>query len=1051
MKKQLKVYKSSAGSGKTFTLVKAYLKLCLKVEGPSAFSTILAITFTNKATYEMKDRLMKTLKDLSLGQGDPMKSKLIEETGLSESDIKLKSASILTAILHNYADFSISTIDKFSHKIIRTFAKDLNLSMNFQVELEEKRLLNEVIGELVNEIGQNKALSEFIIAFAMSKLDEEKSWKVEQDLLSFSLNLLKEKAMPYLESLQKLSLDDFKNLENSFRTKNKAVEDKLTSFAVEGLSLIKHMEIDNSSLPGNAKISIYFRNVAELKHDNIFPPAQLTNNVQKDNWFSGSCSADQKIAITAIKEKLETLFYAIQELLTSNWETYLSRFELLKNIHSLALINQIDKRFAVLKQENALLNISDFNRIIADVVLDEPMPFIYERLGERYKHIMIDEFQDTSVLQFLNLLPLIDESLAKGNENLLVGDAKQAIYRFRGGEVDQFSEMPNYIPEIATENEMTLQKLVTLKSQYEVEELTENYRSAAAIVNFNNAFFQFVKDLGISEKINSIYTGHSQNITKDKNAGYVSLTFSSGKADELEEEYGDLMVQNIKQSLADGYHLKDIAVLCRKRKEASAMASRLKKESINVISSEALLLKNSAAVSFIINLLSWLSEPETDVYKKDIVAYLTNSKFLAGTLGENFKNYLSKNYKFVHLFDNCEEELNLDELKTLSILELIELFIRAFTLNKEYDVYLQSLQDVALDFTKTQGSDLVQFLNWWNDRSGTFSISVPEQINAVNVLTIHKSKGLEFPIVIYPFVKQEITHSGKLKDFVWVDLSHLDALNVPFALVEFNKNLAASSLKAFYEEELEKKKVDLINDTYVAFTRASERLYIHAATPPKKISDNLKLPRLLQQFLHQAENGKYSDESYEFGQLEKVNSAKQMTENQEKFSMTYLSAPWKNRLKISSEHGQIIINDEKGAKQYGDLIHEILAQIKDFKELTNVLKRYQLRGIINAEEMHLIHVKLTSLLTKEEVISFFDSEHKVRREATLLSKTGDLLRPDRVVYFKEKLAVIDFKTGIKNESHQQQVLKYCSLIAETTELPVKGYLLYTESEELLAV
>lgn len=1048
MEKQLKVYKSSAGSGKTFTLVKEYLKLCLKVESDFSFAAILAITFTNKATYEMKERLMDTLKELSAGQGGVMNNLLLDETGLSAEELKHRANRLLSAILHNYADFSISTIDKFSHRIIRTFAKDLNIAMNFQVELEEKRLLEEVIAEMLNEVGKNKVLSDLIIAFTMQKLDEEKSWNVEDELLSFSSNLLKEEAMPFLKRLRILTINDFKKLEQKFRKENLLISNKLTEIANAGLDLIKDNNIDPKAFAGNSKISIYFKNVADLNHEKIFPTKQLSSNIEKESWYLKTCTADQKAAIESIKGKLEKFYNEIQQLLEEHWPKYLSRAEVLKNSYSLALINQIEKRFSTLKQENAILNIADFNRIIAEEVLNEPMPFIYERLGERYRHIMIDEFQDTSVLQFLNLLPLIDESLAKGHENLLVGDAKQAIYRFRGGEVDQFSLMPDYVPELAEDNELSLQRLHTLKTQFNPNYLVDNYRSSAAIVNFNNAFFHFISNLDISEKLNAIYMDHQQNIINTEIEGYVGISFSKGKAEELEETFGDLTIQSIQQCKEKGYRLNDIAILCRKRKEAAAIATRLKKEKIPVISSEALLLKKSSTVQFIMHLLMWLAEPKADEHKKAIVEYLSLSGRLGRSLEENFEHYLSKDFNFNELFQSFQKSFSVEQLKSLSILELVEYFIRLFSLNESYDVYLQSLQDVALDFTKTQGSDIVQFLNWWKEREGVFSVTIPDNIDAVSILTIHKSKGLEFPVVIYPYAKQEITHSGLLKDYIWVDLENLDALNVPFALVEFSKNLSESSLKKYYEAELEKKEVDLINDTYVAFTRAAEALFIHAESPPKNAASTLKLASLLDQFLSQSSDFRFDEEVYELGELRASVQKKEQTKLDNSIELSYPSFAWKDRLKISAEHIHIELEGEKAPQQYGDLLHELLAQIDNSNELEPVLKQYHLNGIINTKEQELIQHKLVTLLDKPEVSRFFDANYKSRREAALFTSAGNLIRPDRVVYFEGEIAVVDFKTGAKNEKHQEQVLNYCHAIASTTALPVKGYLLYTELEKL---
>ncbi len=350
MEKKFKVYKSSAGSGKTFTLVKEFLSLCFQAESPFAFANILAITFTNKATFEMKERIMKALKELSVGEGGVLKQKLKEETKLTEKELQIRSEQILTSILHNYADFSISTIDKFSHKIIRTFAKDLNIALNFQVDMDEKKILREVIGLLLDEIGQNKEISDFLVRFSLSKLSEEKSWKIDKELLNFSTNIILEESIPYLEPLRKLKFSDYKQLEKKLNSTNKSFKDIITQLAQKATNLIITNQIDSSSFAGLSNISNYFKKASVFNQASLLPSSVLVKSIENDKWTSAKCPSDEKAQIDLIKVELEEIFYKIQEELQKGLPSYFTHLEVLKNLQSQAFLNEIEKRFEKIKK-----------------------------------------------------------------------------------------------------------------------------------------------------------------------------------------------------------------------------------------------------------------------------------------------------------------------------------------------------------------------------------------------------------------------------------------------------------------------------------------------------------------------------------------------------------------------------------------------------------------------------------------------------------------------------------------------------------------------------
>ncbi|MFT6166310.1 MAG: ATP-dependent exoDNAse (exonuclease V) beta subunit [Vicingaceae bacterium] len=1055
MKGKFNVYKSSAGSGKTYTLVKEFLRICLTSKDLYGFSRILAITFTNKATFEMKQRILLALKQI--GNQDSkvveLMQSLQEETGLAKEELVLKCQQILTAILHSYADFGISTIDKFTHRLVRTFAKDLGLSPTFKVELEASEVLNEVIDLLIDQLGIDEALSELLIQFAFSRMEDEKTWKIDKEMFQFAMQFFQEQSFPYLKELRELPLSSYKE---TFKTYNKALknfEKKIKGIGKEAMELIAANRIDKSSLFGGGVIYNFFLRFQEFDLKNLSPVPTAVKSIEEDKWLAGKCTSEQANAIEGIKSQLADLFHKGVAYHKENIKNYLAIRETLKYIHSLRLLNHIEKKLNEYKKDEKILNISDFNQLISSIVEHEPMPFIYERLGDKYQHLMIDEFQDTSVLQFSNLLPLVENSLAQGFENLIVGDAKQAIYRFRGGEVEQFSEMPHYVlPEIQ-QNELYLERMQTLAFQYNKTDLATNYRSLTEVVHFNNAFFEYVKnDANLTPKIKTIFEGHQQKTLAKKSGGYVEIQFIEGeKSEERSSLYQQNILDIIQRSLEKGYQLKDIAILVRKKSQGRDAAEFLKANDINVLSSEALLLRNDNAVNFLIRFAQWIFQPQTHLYRKEIIEYLVEQKFLSGKL-HDYYTMEATGKSTQSLLDETGLAIDVEHLKLLASHEFFEEIIRMFGLDKTYNVYLQFLQDAVFDYFKSNKGNVQSFLDWWEENQERFSISTSDDTNAVSIMTIHKSKGLEFPVCIVPFAEQEIAQHGPMRtNLIWTKTATEPSVQLPYALVEFGNDLQNSELSAAYDTELEKLQIDFMCDNYVAFTRAVDALFVLTAQykMPKSAPSNpslVKLPQLINAFVEQSgldSNGSAVTWGEFPSKLAEHNS------KEEEYPLNYLSSPWSDKIKISASSQSTWKENEP--IQYGILMHEILGEITSIHDVEEVLQRYKADGSLNGVEFETMGKKLNQIVTNAQIQPFFDEKYSVKQEASMLSSSGKLLRPDRVVFWENKTVILDFKTGEKNEAHHNQMKEYQFVLEEISTNEVEAYLLYTETEELVKV
>ncbi|HLC83982.1 MAG TPA: UvrD-helicase domain-containing protein, partial [Bacteroidia bacterium] len=624
------IYKSSAGSGKTFTLVKEYLKIALSdtQNPPQHYKRILAITFTNKAAAEMKERVLKALKDLSeniilpigqTGKNETLRNLLCTETQLTAEELQKRSHTLLFEILHNYGNFAISTIDSFTHTIIRNFSHDLNLPVNFDIETDEREIIGKCTDQLIARIGMDEELTQLVLEFSKSKTDEQKSWQVDTEIRAFAEKIITNSDIEKTGLLRSLSIADFKKIRKELYAKNKSIENELKEIGDAFFVLIKKKNIPDSGFYyGSKGLPGYFKKLSEGRFDEEgLLGSYVQATINEDKWYGPKTDESIKGAIDAVKHELLTLFTKAQKIIEKELSNYIIHGSILKDLYSLSLINEIDKLIQTFKEEENILFISEFNQRIADIISTEPVPFIYEKIGERYKHFLLDEFQDTSVTQWQNLLPLLDNSLAEGNFNLIVGDGKQSIYRWRGGEAEQFDALPE-LPLIKDNINREFWE-DSLKRNAEIRQLEYNFRSLKNVVEFNNDFFNWISNEQLHESWKKIYSSVSQKAEEKATGGLVSIDFLTKDA---EEDSGlQLSLQQIENSLQQGYKYKDIVYVVRFNYEGNKVADFLSEHGIPVISSDSLLLKNCKEISFLVDMFNFLSQPDNAVRASGILNY----------------------------------------------------------------------------------------------------------------------------------------------------------------------------------------------------------------------------------------------------------------------------------------------------------------------------------------------------------------------------------------------------------------------------------------------
>ncbi|NTW32413.1 MAG: UvrD-helicase domain-containing protein, partial [Bacteroidetes bacterium] len=680
-----KVYKSSAGSGKTFTLVREYIILALKK--PDQFRHILAITFTNKAAGEMKERIIHYLRELSADTPDInsvackfLLPDIIKETNLNEKEIFFKARQVLNSILHNYSDFAICTIDSFVHRIIRSFAHDLKIPLNFEVEMDIEKIISEAIDLLISKVGTDELLTKILVEFTEAKTDDEKSWHIENDLQTFAKQLFKEDNFLHLEKIRSLSISDFLEIRKKIVKLISFFENEITKTSKEAKELIAQNNISIESFyQGNKGIGTYFENLANGNFDKIIPNSYVTASIEQDKWYAGKADAVDKAKIDTIKDQLINIYQDIEKLKEKQYKNYILYKLIFANIYPVAVLNEIEKIIEEIKIEDNILPISEFNRMISKVVISQPVPFIYERIGEKYQNYMVDEFQDTSVLQWMNMLPLIENSLSYDQFNMIVGDGKQAIYRFRGGDVEQFALLPKLPAEIA--DQFSLERAAAISRNYTEKNLSSNFRSKAEIIDFNNKFFSHILE-NSSPYIKSIYDKCTQEFNPENTGGCIQLDFI--RKDDT-ENYNDISLNKITEILQEliehNFSFRDIAILCRSNMDASNIAKHLLINGVNVISEESLLINGSENVSFLLALASFISNTDNEIAKYRVLYYLLKNNFIQEkdiySLGNKLKKDNNESDKTIHtnIFIKYLKENNFNFILTsLSAKPVFELF-----------------------------------------------------------------------------------------------------------------------------------------------------------------------------------------------------------------------------------------------------------------------------------------------------------------------------------------------------------------------------------------
>jgi len=1024
-----------------------YLGIVLK--DPSRFRNILAITFTNKAANEIKQRIIASLKLLSLMTEEPVSGKnqiLVEKlrtkTGLSFEELIKSAGIVLSLILHNYGDFSVSTIDSFMHRVIRAFSFDLKLSMNFEVEMNTDLLLASAVDALLADVGRNDQITDVLVKFVRERAEEDENWQIDRDLQSFANNLFREDAIDFLKPAGEFSSEKLAALRKKLNGFTKEYEDDIVKLADQAMKLIENHGIGSEFIfQGNRGIYSYFKKLSEGLVETE-ANAYVSKTVNEGNWLSAKgVKAPEGSALLSISDDLLGFYREIESAIEGGSGRYELYRNLKRNLYPMAVLGELSLRLQAVKKELNVVSIAEFNRIISSIVMNEPVPFIYERTGEKFRHYLIDEFQDTSVLQWNNLLPLLDNALSHGAVNMIVGDGKQAIYRFRNGEVEQFMRLP--LVDNPTESELVEQRSVSLKREYLPDTLGSNFRSRCEVVEFNNGFFSFAGQHFLTG-LNDVYNEASQHSNPENKGGLVQLEFFTGAKSDFSDYNCRRVFELVGELQKAGYSPGDITVLCRSNKDSSAVALYLNANNVKVVSSDSLLLQKSPEVNFLVNWIGLMAEPENMICRTAVVAYL----FAGPDSMEADKHLLLQKAtdirSFYGLLKDHEFDVSENAFRGLSLYDTCEELIRTFGLHLKSPVYMQFFLDEVLAFSSGKAAGASDFLENWEQKKGKLSVVLPLSADAVQVMTIHKSKGLEFPVVIYAFADDAYKLTQKS---AWVHLDDPDLPEMPVAMLKMEKSLEKTRFADLYLNEDNKSKLDLLNMVYVAFTRPAERLYVLTGKPPEKetTNENKSLTGIILDFVKNCGLYDPAKAVYTFGDDTRIDRHPEMEDPDSGLTAEFLTSNWQQRLVFAGKAPRVWQAMEPGGKQAkGNLLHLALSQIQVPADLDNAVRSLLNVGLILPEDTEELFDRLDQILKHQAVSGFFTSGGEVVSEAEILAPGGKSYRPDRVVLYSDHTDVIDYKTGRPDISHTSQVLKYASLLKEMDYPDVRAWLLYLE-------
>lgn len=1077
----LKIYKASAGSGKTYNLTLEFLRLLFRQK--ENYKHTLAVTFTNKATEEMKSRIITDLYKLASGQSSGYLQLLCDEFSLSEKMVRAKAREILTQILHDYSSFNISTIDKFFQHTMRSFTREIGLQGGYNVELDQNRVLSEAVDKMLLTLSkkENKELLNWLLEYSESMVEEGDSWDFTKNIKELASEIMKEEYIRKRSTSDEalLSKSAIKSYIDKMRSIKRNFEQQIREAGAKGVDLINLSGIFPEDTP---KWGPYDQFLKWKRGDYSLYKKAIEASTDPAKWTKSKPKADVLERVSAWQQMgADRLLSSTIEYIGEHEADYITASIIQKNIFTQGILSDIAEKIQEYKKENNIMLISDTTQLLNRIIDGSDTPFIYEKIGTRINHYMIDEFQDTSGMQWNNFSPLLHESLSSDFFNMIVGDVKQSIYRWRSSDWSLLDSKLYYEFD---------------DSQRRDEVLKVNYRSRPNIIGFNNAFFVLAakrlqeifdeevlsstctsEEEEFKNRISNAYKDIYQEISERKQSecGRVHMEFIEEDDQNSWKEIAiRKTINEIKQLQLRGYALKDIAVLVRANHEAVAIANALLEEKLSqtdnrfkfdIISNEALLIGNSSAIKLILSIMRYFCNP-LELLNRSLVATEYNiihaNKSASDAITEYFSNLSTEKEKTGTLF-NKELDTLLKEIGRKPLYEMTEQIISSFLPkeNGNEKIFIQAFLDIILDFTHKQTADLAAFLEWWDEFGYKKTVSTPSSQNAIQIITVHKSKGLAFPVVIMPFCNWDLVPRNQI---LWCQPSKEPFNDIPVVPVPYKKELLNTIFAEDYLRERMQTLIDNLNVAYVAFTRPEEEMILFAPKGKEGKSSDVpnQIGKLMLEILRDAgsltdDQGRPylnfsnyfnpEDTTLTIGEETQVKGIKN-EEDENVSSSPFISYDpyYNNRIKLRFYADEFF--NEGDERRSGKIKHDILSRVFTPEDLEKSVLHAVLSGTASKEEGDEYREELQRIIHDPKVQEWFSGKYEVLNEISLLLPGGEMLRPDRILRNENEIIVIDYKFGKEQKKYIKQVKAYVKHISDMGYSNVKGYLWYVLRDKI---
>ncbi len=1112
MEEHLTVYRASAGSGKTFTLAVEYISLLVK--DPENYQHILAVTFTNKATQEMKMRILSQLYGIanSLQSSQQYFNKVKEKTNMPDAVIRNNARAALTLLIHRYNNFRILTIDAFFQQVLRNLAHELGQTANLRVDLNNEEITEKAVDQMIESLEKGQPVLQWISTYINNSIEDDNGWNIIGKIKTFGTNIFKDFYKAHEANLkeQLSNADDFKVYETTLRKRRNDIRKTFNSKAKSILNEIKNANLD---IPSNYRSGLY-----KYLTDSAIAP--LTNkplkagvlkaNESPQNWTSSKCAKADKQQIQTLAA--EVLSAQLSELIAynnDNWNEFQSIQLTLSHLSELRLLHAIADAVDNLTKDTNRFMLSNTQALLKELIADSDTPFIFERIGARLKHVMIDEFQDTSTIQWQNFQVLLANCMAQElSQNLIVGDIKQSVYRWRQGDWGILNNI---------EKSFAHQKI-------RLETLDYNYRSEKRIIDFNNAFWEQCvantakevaqDDAEKAKIVQKAYEDVAQKTHKTTENGFVKISLYPSKS--MKEAVLEELIETIKELFNNGYGGKNqskIAILVRSKSNIQDIVNALLQSfgnEINIVSDEAFRLDASLSVNIIVSAMHLLTHPD-DVLTRGKLVKLYNQEVLKKPLTDtdllvsinesnniDTKNIdkkerrkLATEQQMAKLNSQLPPEYvaNRELLLGLPIVDLVDKLFMLFGLDQleGQSSYICTLYDTLNDFLKDHTADIDDFINEWENSLSSKTIQ-SDEIEGIRIMTIHKSKGLEFDNVIIPFCSWEMEKKGTL----WCETKNKPAPynKLPLLPIDFSRDkLIGTVFEDDYKEEHFQNIVDNLNLLYVAFTRASKNLFVFGLRQGKTTLDNIAkgtppgnrsyaIELALRQVSEQLQGSSLSfpddigsEIHFEYGTLAPETHEKEhaVADNPflikpDKHIVSIATYPQAATFKQSNKSIEFVKGEDVDPSdrtryiKIGNVLHQLFSTIYTTADIPTRLNELEQQGIIYNDEITSaqLRTRIEDAITNPQVQEWFSKRWQLYNECTILEYNKDTNemeehRPDRVMTDGKEFVVVDFKFGKEREEYKKQVQQYMEILIRMGHKKVSGYLWYVVKNNVVEV